>query len=470
MKKSMKRITTVLLTASLVVAQSAAATAAARSTVDEGRVRIASTSAGDFTDINGTNILNKIRGEYVPMFNSATTYNAKYSAYWHDYLAAVGGASKAAENETNIKHMYDGQTYGASAGSSYYTSFGGDIYKTVFGGDDGRSVTYTRSNGSTIFHKYKYEKDAVATGARNIDGFLFKSMDDMSDEYKYLFVTRDTPATTYHVEFRYAATEEDALKLSDGTCKNWMAAGISVNALNEADDITVRKAIAQIIMDTLPETDETKKQREDLTGVWDYNFTNAEQGVSSLDNARKFFKNLKNGTGKEFRDAFGSGKYDETTDYRFYVYDADPNDANKTGVYLKYAPGKGISISSYTIAPGDGGSMVVSFQTLGENDSSYTFRKTLAPGKVTIKKVKAKGKKISISWGAVSNADRYQIIVSQKKNLTKPVANKTTGKTSITIKVKKKKTYFVAVRGYVTDALGEITCGKYSAVKKVKVK
>ena len=70
----------------------------------------------------------------------------------------------------------------------------------------------------------------------------------------------------------------------------------------------------------------------------------------------------------------------------------------------------------------------------------------------------------------MSNADRYQIIVSQKKNLTKPVANKSTGKTSITIKVKKKKTYFVAVRGYVTDALGEITCGKYSAVKKVKVK
>ena len=466
MKIFMKRAAALALAASFIMSQAVTVTAASG---DEGVVQIASKSADDYADINGNNILSKAKGEYVPMFNSATTLNTKYNQYWHDYVAAVAGASNADSNATAIKHMYDGQTYGDSAGSEIYTSFGGDIYKVVFGGDDGRSVTYTRSNGNIISHRYKYEKDVVATGnGISVNGFLFKTMDDIPDEYKYLFITHDTPGTTYHVEFRYAATEEEVLKLSEGRYKNWLASGISVNALSEVDDITIRKAIAQVVCDTLGETEETKKQREDLTGIWDYNFSNAEQGTSTLDNAKKFFKNTKDGSGIEYRDAFGDGHYDEVAKYKYFVYDATPDDPVKTGVYLRYYPGKGMSVSSYTISSGEGGSLIASLQSLGENDTSYTFRKTLAPGKVTIKKAKAKGKKINVSWGAVANADRYQIVVATDKKFKKITVDKTTAKTSISIKVKKKKTYFVKVRAYVEDALGENTCGAYSAVKKVK--
>ena len=469
MKRLLRKAAASLLAASLMMSQ-VVTVSATSADVKGDIIRVASKTADDFNTLNGTNILEKAKGEYLPMFDSSTTFNTKYNTYWHDFAAAVGGASKADENQTNLKYMYGGQTYGANAGSQFYCGFGEDVVKVTIGGDEGRLFTYYRSNGTSISHRYKYDKDAIATGnGLSINGFLFKSMDDIPDNYKYLFITRDTPATTYHIEFRYASSEDDVLKLSDGPCKNWLASGISANALSESDDATIKKAIAKVIIDSLSDTSETKKQREDLTGVWDYNFTNAEQGVSSLDNAKKFFKNVKDGSGIEYRDAFGNGNYDEKTSYRFYVYDATPGDATKSGTYLRYIPGKGVVISTYTINSGDGGSLVASFQTVGENDSSYTFRKTLAPGKKTNKKVKAKGKKISVSWKAVANADRYQIVVSTGKSFSKLAAEKTTAKTKISIKVKKKQTYYIKVRGYVTDALGLITCGKYSKVKKIKV-
>ena len=469
MKKTIKKTAVIMMALSMVVLQ--ASNVSAATDLSDGSARIASKTADDFDGINGTNILEKAKGEYLPMFDGATTFNTKYNAYWHDYAAAVGGAAKADENQTALKYMYGGQTYGSSAGSQYYCGFGGDIVKVVIGADDGRLLTYYRSNGTTITHRYRYEKDAVVTGnGLNINGFIFKSMDDIADEYRYLFITRDTPGTTSHVEFRYASTEEDVIMMADGSCKNWMASGISVNALSESDDATIKKAIAGVIINTLSDTAETKDQREILTGIWDYNFTNAEQGVSSLDNAKRFFKNVKNGSGTEFRDAFGNGKYDERTKYKFYVYDATPDDAVKSGVYLRYIPGKGVAVSSYTISAGDGGSLIASLQTIGENDASYTFRKTVAPGRTTIKKISSKSKKITVSWKKVSSADRYQILVSKKKSFGKLIAKKTTANTSITIKIKKKGTYYVMVRGYVEDALGGITCGKYSKVKKIRVK
>ena len=126
-------------------------------------------------------------------------------------------------------------------------------------------------------------------------------------------------------------------------------------------------------------------------------------------------------------------------------------------------------IYTYTIS-GTGKDRVVDLQGIGDPGYKYIFYKPLAPSKVTISKIKAKKKKITISWGAVSTADRYQVIVSTTKKFKKLTADKNTAKTSISIKVKKKKTYYVMVRAYVKDAAGEITCGPYSAVKKVKVK
>lgn len=51
-----------------------------------------------------------------------------------------------------------------------------------------------------------YEKDAIGG---KMEGYVFQSTDSNEDEFKYFFLCMDTPATTYHIEFRYGSDLND---------------------------------------------------------------------------------------------------------------------------------------------------------------------------------------------------------------------------------------------------------------------
>ena len=89
-----------------------------------------------------------------------------------------------------------------------------------------------------------------------------------------------------------------------------------------------------------------------------------------------------------------------------------------------------------------------------------------APAKVKISSAKnVKGKKLTIKFKKIAGVKTYQIVYSLKKNFKGKKTINTT-KTSYTIKkLKKGKTYYVKVRA--KNAAG---FGKFSAVKKVKIK
>ena len=93
-----------------------------------------------------------------------------------------------------------------------------------------------------------------------------------------------------------------------------------------------------------------------------------------------------------------------------------------------------------------------------------------APGKVTGLKLKnVKGKKISAKWSAVSDADGYQIVYSTNSKFKK-AKKKQVSSTAVRLsKLKKKKTYYVKLRAYKNEGAGK-KFGKYSAVKKIKIK
>ena len=93
-----------------------------------------------------------------------------------------------------------------------------------------------------------------------------------------------------------------------------------------------------------------------------------------------------------------------------------------------------------------------------------------APGKVMGLKVKnSKGKKIAAKWNAVSDADGYQITYSTNSKFKKS-KKKTVLNTSVILKkLKKKKTYYVKLRAYKNAGTGK-KFGKYSAVKRIKIK
>lgn len=85
-------------------------------------------------------------------------------------------------------------------------------------------------------------------------------------------------------------------------------------------------------------------------------------------------------------------------------------------------------------------------------------------------KLKIAGKrKAKASWKKLTNVSGYQIQYAPNKKFKK-AKRKTVKSTSVTIKkLKKKKTYFVRVRAYkLVD--GKKVYGKWSAVKKVKIK
>lgn len=107
---------------------------------------------------------------------------------------------------------------------------------------------------------------------------------------------------------------------------------------------------------------------------------------------------------------------------------------------------------------------------------AVTTTKVQAPGKAEIKKVNPKkkaAKKVKLSLKKIKGADGYQIKFTKKKNSKKAVLKKFVKKLKVTIKSKKlknKKKLFVRVRAYKLDANGKKVYGKWSKVKKVKIK
>lgn len=127
---------------------------------------------------------------------------------------------------------------------------------------------------------------------------------------------------------------------------------------------------------------------------------------------------------------------------------------------------------------GNNGSNSNSGNNSGNNNNGNTIGNTNTAGsKFTVKKAaitsakNSKKKQIIVKYKKVSGAKGYEISYSTNKKFKKSVIKKTTKKTTYTIKkLKKGKTYYVRVRAYKIDSTGKKVYGKYSAVKKVKVK
>ena len=165
---------------------------------------------------------------------------------------------------------------------------------------------------------------------------------------------------------------------------------------------------------------------------------------------------------------FTWNKQDSATYYNIYKYDFD----NDEYVYLGSTQG---NVNSYYISglpEGSYNKFKVSAVVLGvEGAKSAVYKEVNAPKKVKIKLAKStKQKKITYKWKKV-NCTGYQYQWSTSKNFKKNYLTKTTKNTSVTIKTSKsKKTYYVRVRAYVKHPNGTKYYGKWSTVKKVKVK
>ena len=96
--------------------------------------------------------------------------------------------------------------------------------------------------------------------------------------------------------------------------------------------------------------------------------------------------------------------------------------------------------------------------------------KVKAPSKVKLTSAKnGKGKKLTVKWKKVTGAKGYQLQYAMNKKFKKKKSVQTK-KTKYTIKkLKKKKTYYIRVRAYKMNGRKKVY-GKWSTVKKVKIK
>jgi uncharacterized repeat protein (TIGR02543 family) len=103
----------------------------------------------------------------------------------------------------------------------------------------------------------------------------------------------------------------------------------------------------------------------------------------------------------------------------------------------------------------------------------YAKWKKVKTGKGAIKALKQTSKtKLKVSQRKVSGAKGYQIAYSTSKKFTKKTTKyKNTSGTSKTVtKLKPGKTYYVKTRAYKKDSAGKKVYGKYSKVRKLKLK
>lgn len=154
--------------------------------------------------------------------------------------------------------------------------------------------------------------------------------------------------------------------------------------------------------------------------------------------------------------------------YNIYKYDS------KKGKYVKVGTTAG-NVNTFKVRGLPEGSYfrfkITAVVGGNEGARSEPYKVVTNPRKVQTKLAKStKKRKITFKWKKTTGTG-YQYQWSTSKNFKKNYLTKTTKKTSVTISTSKsRKTYYLRVRAYKTHSNGKKYYGKWSTVKKVKVK
>lgn len=153
--------------------------------------------------------------------------------------------------------------------------------------------------------------------------------------------------------------------------------------------------------------------------------------------------------------------------YNIYKYDSSKDK------YIRIASTAG-NVNSYKVTGLPEGSYfrfkITAVVGGKEGARSEPYKVVTTPRKVQTKLAKStKKRKITFKWKKTTGTG-YQYQWSTSKNFKKNYLTKTTKKTDVTISTSQSKTYYVRVRAYKTHSNGTKYYGKWSTVKKVKVK
>ncbi len=216
--------------------------------------------------------MDSISGTYEALFPVITA--PEYDQIWLDACGAVLGEEAAPAAAEMLKAACNGTIYGQDAidafgdgseGAQFDCLFIGGISRITF---EGMTISGADDKGETVFtHEYTYTGHLALAGM--MDGYLFETADEDAGEFRYFYMMPDTPASTYHLEFRYGGSTEDLAKYNEGPYAYWLAAGFPV----DADEEMIKDVITLFClenMDYSAHTEQAVAQLADLgfIGTW----------------------------------------------------------------------------------------------------------------------------------------------------------------------------------------------------------
>ena len=154
----------------------------------------------------------------------------EYRQLWLDDCGAIVGEDAAEETADMLISYVTGTLVGEEAAAAYpdgdgayFCGFLQDMRQITF---DGSTISGTDDANKEVFrHEYNFVGLDEATGM-----YVYESNDADSGDFTYFCLAPDTPASTFHIEFRYGGSMEDLQKFDVGPYAFWMAAGIPINA------------------------------------------------------------------------------------------------------------------------------------------------------------------------------------------------------------------------------------------------
>ena len=313
-------------------------------------------------------LLEAVRGTYEPLFPVIT--DPQYDQLWLDPCAAILGDEMAPAMAELLKSACNGAIYGQEAVDAYGDGSNGAQFDCLFIGGvstitfDGNYISGADESGNQVFgHEYAYIGQLSLGGM--MEGYLYETSDEDAGEFRYFYLMPDTPASTYHLEFRYGS-DTDALALyNEGPYAYWLAAGFPVDADEQLTENVIELFCLEN-MDYAAHTPEALAQLNDLgfVGSWQADMSDFGEDYASIDLSMTI-----DGNGHGVTMMNGQ----QTADFEAFAADTgDKGDG--IGLYVAYSNTEGEAESApYVLAENEEGQLVL---TLTADDGVISWIKS----------------------------------------------------------------------------------------------
>lgn len=91
-----------------------------------------------------------------------------------------------------------------------------------------------------------------------LNGYVYETADEDAGEFRYFVLLPDTPATTYHIKFRYGSNLDALADYAAGPYAYWPAAGIPA----DSDDKMIENVIRLFDEENLAGAGQAEKSAE----------------------------------------------------------------------------------------------------------------------------------------------------------------------------------------------------------------